>query len=123
MGEMETRQGARFAEDSLAMDGGPSGPERLSVSNHTLESLVAIHAQEIEKFYRDKERDELARLREKFERHLRKLQETFERDTGKIKAVIQTAIDKEVNFFKHDRLPKLAKLLSDKQGGANSAPG
>ena len=90
----------------------------MSVSNHTLESLLTIHTQEIEKFYREKEKEELEKLKEKFEKHFKKLQEAFERDTTKVKSVIQSAIDREIDFFKEDRLPKLAKLLSEKRDSA-----
>ena len=49
------------------------------------------------------------------------LQEAFERDTTKVKGVIQKAIEREIDFFKKDRLPKLAKLLSDKAQSASDA--
>ncbi|QDZ23324.1 hypothetical protein HOP50_10g58620 [Chloropicon primus] len=111
---------AKPFQDSLMVEGqGKEGKDRMmSVSNHTLESLLTIHAQEIEKFYREKEKEELEKLKEKFEKHFKKLQEAFERDTTKVKSVIQSAIDKEIDFFKEDRLPKLAKLLSEKRDSA-----
>ena len=38
-----------------------------------------------------------------------------------MKGVIQKAIEREIDFFKKDRLPKLAKLLSDKAQSASDA--
>lgn len=108
-------------QDSLVAEEGQHRKNRMPVSNQTLESLVTIHAQEIEKFYRVKEQDELNKLKTKFEKHFRKLQEAFERDTTKVKCVIQKAIEREIDFFKKDRLPKLAKLLSDKAQSASDA--
>ena len=108
-----------FYQDSVVVEGA-KGDEKehvVSVSNHTLESLVTIHAQEIEKFYREKEREELDKLKDKFESHFKKLEEAFERDTTKVRSVIQSAIEREIDFFKRDRLPKLAKLLTEKREG------
>ena len=45
------------------------------------------------------------------------MEEAFERDTTKVRSVIQSAIEREIDFFKRDRLPKLAKLLTEKREG------
>ena len=110
---------SRVFQDSLAAEDTHGHSQHMSISDHTLESLVTIHAQEIEKFYREKEKEELQNLKIKFEKHFKRLQEAFERDTMKVKGVIQNAIDNEIDFFKKDRLPKLAKLLSDRQSSAS----
>ena len=122
---MESEPAIAAGEDPLPGEGERREPKMVSVSDHTLDSLVNIHAQEIERFYREKERDELVKLKSKFENHLKKkkLQEAFERDTAKVKSVIQSAIDKEIDFFRKDRLPKLAKLLSDKSNQAPTSEG
>lgn len=120
---MESEPAIAAGEDPLPGEGERREPKMVSVSDHTLDSLVNIHAQEIERFYREKERDELVKLKSKFENHFKKLQEAFERDTAKVKSVIQSAIDKEIDFFRKDRLPKLAKLLSDKSNQAPTSEG